>query len=79
MIAQSNFSHADDEHRTLETDEDIDGVEPLDIYLPDPKDFDDDNFDDFDDDFEEEMEDEYGFEIAEGIDERVPWTGAKVV
>ena len=76
MIAQSSFSNADDERRTLGTDEDIDGAEPVDLYLPDPKDFDDDNFDDFDDDFddefEEEMDDEYGFEIAEGIDERLP-------
>ena len=80
MIAQSSFSNVDDDHRTLETDEDLDGVESLDLYLPDPKDFDDDNFDDFDDDFDDDFEDEvgdeYGFEIAEGLDLRLPWTGA---
>ena len=80
MIAQSRFSSVDDDHRTRETDEDLDGAESLDIYLPDPKDFDDNNFDDFDDDFdddfEEEMGDEYGFEIAEGLEVRIPWTGA---
>ncbi|MCY2992996.1 MAG: hypothetical protein NTY19_34705 [Planctomycetota bacterium] len=80
MIAQSSFSNVDVEHRTLEIDEDLDGADPLDLYLPDPKDFDDDDFDDFDDDFdddfEEEMGDEYGFEIAEGLDVRIPWTGA---
>lgn len=71
MIAQSHFSNDEHQH-TLDTDEDLEDTEALDVYLPDPKDFDDDDFDDFDDDFddefEEEIDDEYGFEIAEGAD-----------